>query len=593
MPPAAVYIGGCSDTPTSTSESNRNLVKTKIAFLALICAVATSSAWSHDYHPVTYAPGADDANDSSGDSATEATADTLLNQVRSPADAFRAFSDTVNVRTDSRYLLIESNGLPSHPMMVGIRSWQQQVPLPQPFTGSNAWKVPLHPKLASRPLSAKTNLFRGAIAIAVNGVPIFNALNNRGEDAFLAGELDNWGGHCGRGDDYHYHVAPVHLEDTAGKGNPIAYALDGFPIYGITEADGSPVGKLDQFNGQFDTDGNYHYHATETYPYINGGMRGEVTVSQGQIDPQPRDSPARPPGQPLRGATITGFNRTDNRFRIDYNVSGRTAAITYVVQNNGELDFTYEEPSGNTRTESYRRRGGQTYLPLSGESSSQQTSGKTKPDVSQQNSDTDHPATTVNANRLTNDRKSSGMQRLNVKSSGMTADGQLSIEFTGDGSGESPPINWTSGPPGTQSYAVTLWHTPPSGGTKSYWLIYDIPPDVTSLPRNVSGIGTPGNNDKGQTEYDPMRSRGPGAKTYHITVYALSEKPALPSPAVTRDELLPAIANITLASGTLTFQYTRSGVSTWQIVTGAFLAVGVALTFTLRRRSRNRARVST
>jgi hypothetical protein len=126
-------------------------------------------------------------------------------------------------------------------MMLGIRSWQQQVPLPQPYTGRNAWQIPLNPRLAQQPISARDNLMRGAIALAVNGVPIFNALNNRGEDAYLAGELDRWGGHCGRGDDYHYHTAPVHLEKIVGQGKPIAFALDGFPIFGYTEPDGSPV----------------------------------------------------------------------------------------------------------------------------------------------------------------------------------------------------------------------------------------------------------------------------------------------------------------------------------------------------------------
>ena len=54
------------------------------------------------------------------------------------------------------------------------------------------------------------------------------ALNNRGDDALLAGELDDWGGHCGRADDYHYHIAPTHLQTVVGKKVPIAYALDGF-----------------------------------------------------------------------------------------------------------------------------------------------------------------------------------------------------------------------------------------------------------------------------------------------------------------------------------------------------------------------------
>ena len=82
-------------------------------------------------------------------------------------------------------------------------------------------------------MSAKTNFFRGAIALAVNGVPIFNPIKNNGvTDTLIAGELDKWGGHCGRADDYHYHVAPVHLEKLTGKGKPLAFALDGYPIYG-------------------------------------------------------------------------------------------------------------------------------------------------------------------------------------------------------------------------------------------------------------------------------------------------------------------------------------------------------------------------
>ena len=58
----------------------------------------------------------------------------------------------------------------------------------------------------------KNQFLRGAIALAVNGIPIFNPQNNGGEVSADIGELDQWGGHCGRADDYHYHVAPLHLQ---------------------------------------------------------------------------------------------------------------------------------------------------------------------------------------------------------------------------------------------------------------------------------------------------------------------------------------------------------------------------------------------
>jgi phosphatidylethanolamine-binding protein (PEBP) family uncharacterized protein len=136
------------------------------------------------------------------------------------------------------------------------------------------------------------------------------------------------------------------------------------------------------------------------------------------------------------------------------------------------------------------------------------------------------------------------------------ADGNLPVEFTCDGAGASPPLEWQAGPPGTKSYAITLWHEAPDR-VKSYWLVYGIPANVTRLAKNSRRVGTTGLNDKQRAEYDPMCSKGPGVKTYHITIYALSAEPNLPTRGTTRDALLDAIRDITLAEGTLTYTYER------------------------------------
>ncbi len=279
--------------------------------------------------------------------------------------AFAPFSESVSVRIVGQHLVVDSNGLPGHPMMIGIRSWQQQVPLPQPFTGENAWRLPLNPRLASKPISVLKEPLRGAIALAVNGVPVFCALNNRGEDTLLAGELDDWGGHCGRGDDYHYHIAPVHLEATVGKGNPIAYALDGFPIVGFTEADGSDPKDLDQFNGHEDSDGNYHYHATQTFPYINGGLRGVVTMDGDQVA-QPRDSPVRPGQSPLKGALITDFTRNGDQFDLQYERDGKLAHVKYKLLEDDRVEFSFVNSSGDSTSVVYRRGQDQSFRPITG-----------------------------------------------------------------------------------------------------------------------------------------------------------------------------------------------------------------------------------
>lgn len=295
---------------------------------------------------------------SSSSTSIDATTSTIAQQASALTvpDAFAAFADTVKVTREGNWWMVESDGMPAHNMMVGITSWQQQVPTSQPYTGSNAWSIPAEPVVSQSPVSAKTSLYRGAIALAVNGVPIFNALNNRGDDAFLVGELDEWGGHAGRADDYHYHVAPLHLQKTAGANMPIAYALDGFAIYGETEPDGSKVGTLDEFNGHYADDGSYHYHGTRTYPYINGGLRGVVTVSGDQIDPQPTTQPFRDAQQPLNGAVITSFETpANNSYRLGYTVNGAVSEVAYVVSSTSVV-FTFTDSSGATRRETYARR---------------------------------------------------------------------------------------------------------------------------------------------------------------------------------------------------------------------------------------------
>ena len=167
--------------------------------------------------------------------------------------AFLAFKPNVATWWNSTYFYVESTGIPTtHSMMTGISSWQQQVPVPQCYKGTNAWSIPLNPVIATTPVPVNSiHFIRGALALAVNGIPIFNPYTNTGVDAFLDGQLDKWGGHCGRADDYHYHTAPLHLYDKQSKTLPIAYALDGFAVYGTLEPDGKTMTTLDANHGHY------------------------------------------------------------------------------------------------------------------------------------------------------------------------------------------------------------------------------------------------------------------------------------------------------------------------------------------------------
>ncbi len=570
----------------------RSSVMSALLVSSLILAAAGPAA-AHPWHRHRDASSTADGQEAHHETAAPATARItappavdprfLLVAARRPAKptdiaaAFAAFEKlgAITCRRDDRFFYVESDGVPDHPLMVGIRAWQQQVPLPQKYVAGNAWQIPLVPVPAAKPASTKNAFLRGAIALAVNGIPIFNPLNNRGEDAYKIGELDDFGGHCGRADDYHYHIAPVHLEKQVGKGMPIAYALDGYPIYGYEEPDGSPVTGLDKLGGHEDAAGNYHYHATKSYPYLNGGFRGEVTERDGQVDPQPRAEPVRQALPPLHGATIVGFTApTPTSRRLTYEVDGRKGTVDYAIGGDGTISFTYTDPAGKKTSETARPRGGGGGgrggrgddrdrpprpgggpPPRPGERPprDEPPPGDRRPPPRQGEQRSQQPGRGPNRSA---DAKVVSTDGLNVTSGAIGADGRLPVEFTCDGAGVSPPVAWQAGPNGTKSYALVLWHEAPDQ-VKSYWVVYGIPAATTALPKGSRNVGTTGLNDKRRAEYDPMCSKGPGVKQYHVTVYALSAEPKLPAGGADRGALLAAIRGITLAEGTLTFSYER------------------------------------
>ena len=292
-----------------------------------------------------------DETTSTEESSSNEQSDPLLNDIYEMKSIFESF-DGVITSNDSQFFYVSSNGLPSHNMMVGITNWQQQIPINQNYSDSNSWSIPIKPEISNSPLSSKSNFMTGAMAIAVNGIPIFNPLNNRGEDASEIGELDQWGGHCGKADDYHYHLPPTHLSEIVGKNNPIAYSLDGFPIYGTTTK------TLDENLGILNSDGSYHYHTINDYPYFIANMKGKVTVlgsaPNNQIIPQPKTIPIRPSLTPLNGAEITNFSKTsESSYTLTYTLNSEIYSINYSWDNSGHYYFTFTDSEGNSTTETY------------------------------------------------------------------------------------------------------------------------------------------------------------------------------------------------------------------------------------------------
>lgn len=147
-----------------------------------------------------------------------------------------------------------------------------------------------------------------------------------------------------------------------------------------------------------------------------------------------------------------------------------------------------------------------------------------------------------------------------LTSSAAVNNGALPAAYTCDGTGSTLPLAWSNAPAGTAEFALLLSTAPTPGTVKYDWVLYHIPATTTSLAQDTFLVGTVGVGDDGPgTIYDPPCSQGPGAKTYTITLYALSAAPTFTVPAsqVTGELVASEISSLTLGSATLNLSYSR------------------------------------
>lgn len=102
------------------------------------------------------------------------------------------------------------------------------------------------------------------------------------------------------------------------------------------------------------------------------------------------------------------------------------------------------------------------------------------------------------------------------------------------GSNISPELEWSGAPPGTQSFAITMYDPDaPTGSGFWHWILYNIPGSETRLPQ---GAGVPasaslpvgavqGRTDFGEHAYGGAAPPpGHGRHRYVFTIYALNTK---------------------------------------------------------------------
>jgi hypothetical protein len=116
-----------------------------------------------------------------------------------------------------------------------------------------------------------------------------------------------------------------------------------------------------------------------------------------------------------------------------------------------------------------------------------------------------------------------------IKPGGKIADEQV---YKGcGGSNTSPALSWSGAPQGTKSFALSVYDPDaPTGSGYWHWVVFNIPPDVTSLPKNAGdpkGPAAPKDAVQSRTDFGvpgyggPCPPKGDAPHHYHFTIFAV------------------------------------------------------------------------
>lgn len=245
---------------------------TAAALLTARCSGEPSSATSSTTSPSTTTT-----------SGTTGSATTL-------PSAYARFGGSATVSLEGSTIVVRTTDVPDHPSpYFGSGSANYEAPTagvqvnPHRIASQNiVFRIPAAPTAAT---PSDTPL--GPIGVATNGVVLFNQ--------YAAGRMpltneifsfDRFNGHPSPSNQYHYHVEPLWLTTSRGKATFIGVLLDGFPVYGTVDENGSAPSDLDSCNGHVGVkedypQGVYHYHVTSAPPYIAGCFHGTAGTVAG------------------------------------------------------------------------------------------------------------------------------------------------------------------------------------------------------------------------------------------------------------------------------------------------------------------------
>ncbi len=120
----------------------------------------------------------------------------------------------------------------------------------------------------------------------------------------------------------------------------------------------------------------------------------------------------------------------------------------------------------------------------------------------------------------------------------------------------SPQLAWSGAPAGTKSLVLTMIDVAVKPANWSHWIVVDLPPQASGLPRGVTTL--PGKasavaGNFGQAAYEgPCPPVGTGVHRYEFTIWAMPTAKTAIAPNGRASEIAPLLAKTTLAHASFT-----------------------------------------
>jgi len=124
------------------------------------------------------------------------------------------------------------------------------------------------------------------------------------------------------------------------------------------------------------------------------------------------------------------------------------------------------------------------------------------------------------------------------------------------GQNVSPDLSWSGGLAAARSYVLTMVDMDVKPALWSHWVVVDLPPSTTALPRGVKVLPAGAHaavSNFGEAAYDgPCPPPGSGLHHYQLTLWAMPAATFAVAPDQRADDLLAKLSKASLAHASLT-----------------------------------------